>query len=718
MANSEGRNPTESDDTTMDEFHDATHDDVTVHTGETPTLTGAEWKEIHILLEITYNNNTEARTSPQKHLLILKELGTAFDNTELEIFDNKNRKLSLEACKAMANIEHYESHFKIHQGNGRHYVIFRVLTTLRFQGIKRESAVLRILKKTGSCMKRHHWGQDKWDIVTLGFIMEMDPGRHLADEVREQVLALAKAKECETAPGSRFKFVPQRFKFKNNGTFCTADAYGVQCMQIDAQSVDTMMKNTYRDSNSYVKNKLRKENPKSYINALRVQNRYITNVKTIPIVGITKITMAEIRPILLGNPHIQHVAATNKSDSIGRWDIITDSSHQASVRQDITTNLTQWLDDATTDPEHPENFPPPGLANRGATDHETSSQGDMSYLSSSAGSYDSLIENAEDGQYDQAPTQRARNSVSVSGFSWAQVVSRTTPASQAPSHVSDLTGPTQATQQSQAVTTEMNDLKTQVQEMAGQLKRFEDLIVTLTNRLPPQTIYQGDGNTHSWTPQMSLYDHNQQQQQQWYHQQHQQHLEFQRQQSTPSRQNIARRPDPRGPQIKGNNLNQKQQRHEVQSPPKIQHANDSDIQAAPAKRSDHKSTPIKRAAQLKAPPQHETTERRLNVTNPYAQKRQVSPPPSLQPWQLPENNPDQFGHYHDGRMNSLIYSQPPGRFRYTPPSQHELEDEQAMIEQQQYQQHPPPIDTYMQDNEPDDEDQRRSAEDARQYAQL
>jgi hypothetical protein len=74
-------------------------------------------------LEITYNNNTEARTLPKKHLLILKELGTAFDNTELELYDNKNRKLSLEACKAMANIEHYKSHFKIHQGNGRHYNI-------------------------------------------------------------------------------------------------------------------------------------------------------------------------------------------------------------------------------------------------------------------------------------------------------------------------------------------------------------------------------------------------------------------------------------------------------------------------------------------------------------------------------------------------------------------------------------------------------------------
>jgi hypothetical protein len=219
----------------------------------------------------------------------------------------------------MVNIQHYKSHFKLHQGNGRHY--FHISSTIRFQGIKQESDVLRTLKKTGCYMKHHHWAQDQWDIVTLGFLIEMDPGRHLADEVCEQIIELAKAKECETTPGSRFKLVPQHFKVCYNGSHCNANAYGVQCMRIDAQSTDNLMKNTYRDTLTEVKNCMHKEKPRSYMNALRLQNRYITNVKTIPIVGITKITMANIRPLLLGNEHIQHVAATNKSATIGRWDV-------------------------------------------------------------------------------------------------------------------------------------------------------------------------------------------------------------------------------------------------------------------------------------------------------------------------------------------------------------------------------------------------------------
>jgi hypothetical protein len=75
-------------------------------------------------------------------------------------------------------------------------------------------------------------------------------------------------------------------------------------MRIDAKSVDTMLKGTYRDTLGYVKNQMRKEKPRSYMNALRLQNRYVTNVKTIPIVGITRITMGHIHPQLLSNPNI------------------------------------------------------------------------------------------------------------------------------------------------------------------------------------------------------------------------------------------------------------------------------------------------------------------------------------------------------------------------------------------------------------------------------
>jgi hypothetical protein len=96
-------------------------------------------------------------------------------------------------------------------------------------------------------------------------MLEIDPSRQMSDEVREKIIDLAKSKECDTVPGSRFKL-------KHNGTICTADAYGVQCMRIDTKLVDKMLMVAHDEAHMYVKNKLRKDKPTAYANAIRIQN--------------------------------------------------------------------------------------------------------------------------------------------------------------------------------------------------------------------------------------------------------------------------------------------------------------------------------------------------------------------------------------------------------------------------------------------------------------
>ncbi len=612
-----------------EEFHKA----ATVIAGSGPSLSGNEKTEIHILIEITYKNRTEARTSPQKHMMLLKALGNSFDATELEIFDNKNRKLSLDACKEMTKIEHYEAHFKIHQGKGRHFVIFCVLATVAFQTLKRDGAVLATLKKTGCYLKRHHWGQDKWDIVTLGFIMEMDPGRHLSDEVREQILEIAKAKDCVTTPGSRFKLVAQSFKIKNKSAVCNANAYGVQCMRIDAQAVDAMFKQTYRETKSYVKNKLQKEDPTAFTNALRIQNKYMTNVKTIILVGITRIMMRELRPLLLSEPNIDHVSATRKVQAIGRWDILTNDNHQAEVIETINEKLPTWLETMTTDPDRPKDYPEPGITNRTKNSNEDSSQGDVSYLSSSAGSYDSIME-ADGGQYDEAPQQRSRNSVSVSGFSWAQVAAQPikkpkTPSQGTTSNVSEITAPTVATTVAQSE--EMNELKKLVTLLTN---KVNDMSVILerkasTDQQPQQQQYNGYGYTQGGplNYENERLKHEQYMaQQQWQFEQRMaaRHASPPRSTATPPRDNRQSKPqDPRhnfgtmgqgGTKTTG--LRQETTKRNNQYI-------EEDTEPAP-KRSDDKQTPIKdtQMVRVESPPINHLRDQRMN-TNPYNQPREL-----------------------------------------------------------------------------------------------
>ena len=56
------------------------------------TLSGPEWREMHVFLEITYKSQSEAANSPMKHLEILTAMFGAFPADELVMFDNKGRK--------------------------------------------------------------------------------------------------------------------------------------------------------------------------------------------------------------------------------------------------------------------------------------------------------------------------------------------------------------------------------------------------------------------------------------------------------------------------------------------------------------------------------------------------------------------------------------------------------------------------------------------------
>jgi hypothetical protein len=106
---------------------------------------------------------------------------------------------------------------------------------------------------------------------------------------------------------------------------------------------------------------------RSYLNALRLENKYIATVQTIPLVGITRKTMKDLWPILLSNPNIHHVSSTHKSDSIGRWDIITNKPNMLKVSTMINKPWSMAHNDRYR-LQDPDQFPPPGIATRGSKD--------------------------------------------------------------------------------------------------------------------------------------------------------------------------------------------------------------------------------------------------------------------------------------------------------------------------------------------------------------
>jgi hypothetical protein len=482
---------TPMEDTTTEIYHDAE----TVIMGSGPSIDGSEKTEIHILVEITHRGSAEAATTATKHLQILHSLYESFDRSELDIYDNKGKRAVRKSIEKWKDITTYDDSYNIHQGIKKHCVIFRVLTTRKFGTLKRDSQVWETLNRTGSYMKRHYWPEDKWDVATLGFIIEIDPSRHIGEEVREYVIGRSKREGCFKESGCKFKLIPERFKLKHNGTLFTTYAFAVQCLRPDAKEVDTLLKSTFRDDGqNYVKMKLKKSLPKSYTNAMTMQNRYLAKVRTITIVGITRTMMKLLKPTLLMRPDVAYVAATTKTDTIGRWDVITLDLQQESLQATITDQLDEWISETPINHDPPASFPPVGIQSKSARKKDDeSSVGDVSYLSSSAGSYDSVVEDYND----QASYQEPPSSGIISGMSWAQAASRQlkTPSSTAGSqptvsNISELTSPTAALQTKKyeemekrlsdelsairSEMTEITEMRTLMMRLMARLEKKED----------------------------------------------------------------------------------------------------------------------------------------------------------------------------------------------------------------------------------------------------
>ena len=101
----------------------------------------------------------------------------------------------------------------------------------------------------------------------------------------------------------------------------------------------------------------------------------------------------------------------------------------------------------------------------------------------------------ETTEYDGAPQQRTRNTISVSGFSWAEVTAHTplTPASNGPrSHVSEITTPTTVHQN-----TELTELCRNVDGLTAQVENLVKLL-TLQASAAAAVTAQAQNQAHGY----------------------------------------------------------------------------------------------------------------------------------------------------------------------------------------------------------------------------
>lgn len=386
----------------------------TVPRGRTRDTYESELVEIFLRVEITPNKRDE-RGPNLCHATVLKEMYNSFPEDELQIINNRNKQIQPYDYRKWSKSEYYKKHFDTHtiKGKGgspdRYYVIHRIRTTLSLAIIRHDRRVLQALQENNVFLRRHFFQEDEWNTVNLGFILFLDPSKHLRDEAKERILNIAIDENCyERGKGDKFQLVAGTPFLYTAGRRYPTQAYTVVCLRENAGDVDTMMKNIFRKSSHYVKFRLRTQNAQAFGKALQAQNQYLASLRTIPIVGITNDMMQELEGKILEVEGVSEVLRSHKTEATGRWNIITYEDIFYRALKDVKKNLPGWLEETFQGTyDRPDDFPPISVTARVADDD--SSVGDCSYLSTSAISYGSFQTTGSNDLYQENTTPHHEN---------------------------------------------------------------------------------------------------------------------------------------------------------------------------------------------------------------------------------------------------------------------------------------------------------------------
>ena len=132
-------------------------------------------------------------------------------------------------------------------------------------------------------------------------------------------------------------------RIKNDNTRVTTKALEIVVDRRHAHRLDKMLKEAFKGKTIYVKWKLHHSTPETYADAMIAQSNYLADVYTVPIFGITEEQMKYLLPRLIDSPFCTSVEKTRKTESEGRWNLLT-KRKKILLTQNITyVKLSQSL---------------------------------------------------------------------------------------------------------------------------------------------------------------------------------------------------------------------------------------------------------------------------------------------------------------------------------------------------------------------------------------
>jgi hypothetical protein len=230
----------------------------------------------------------------------------------------------------------YQRKFTIHhrQGNDKqqhkrkpsYTVIYRLYTSVSLTTIRQQAQVSQYLKMYKGSTMYHLWTEDITDVVSLGFLVHVDPVNHPKDYVEDKIKTkLQKEAKCEPHQIPIFKAVmssPSPTHTQDDNRLWTK-SFNVRFERKHAKGLIRLIKQAYKVSKDFIFYWMRHEVPATFKAAIKAQNQFLNQARVVPIEGIPRDMMWAMESKLLTLTGVKEVLPHWKTSSEGRWNLLT-----------------------------------------------------------------------------------------------------------------------------------------------------------------------------------------------------------------------------------------------------------------------------------------------------------------------------------------------------------------------------------------------------------
>ena len=272
-------------------------------------------------LRFKISSNTE-EDAHKKHLNVLQAI--AKNMKHCEIYSRMNRKVQMENI-AQDSFEYHE----IGNRNKHFIVVHRIVLDMKYHEIKLNKTILETLKHNKCFVQNHMWRIVDWNIISVGFISGASPKHQSKDSVMHKLESIEKTE-------LQYYLRATTLNVTSHGTKHSTTAYEVQCKKEEMDNVCNYVSNTCKQiGQTFIKYKWKHTSELTFINGIHKQNSFIQKIRTIPIYGIIPDAMSYMYKKLMEDNNIIEIGATNKTTTMGRWNVYT--------TEESFEQTTKWL---------------------------------------------------------------------------------------------------------------------------------------------------------------------------------------------------------------------------------------------------------------------------------------------------------------------------------------------------------------------------------------